>query len=95
MLIKSPELPPLLCQKGSKFYCLFTYKNAWDPEKRRSYRVSGETKVAGTITSGSKSGEIKWNENFLEEHPELEEYKEKITEVVNDHVEWGCCGGCI
>ena len=75
MLIKSPELPPLLCQKGSKFYCLFTYKNAWDPEKRRSYRVSGETKVAGTITSGSKSGEIKWNENFLEEHPELNFFK--------------------
>ena len=31
----------------------------------------------------------------LEEHPELEEYKEKITEVINDNVEWGCCGGCI
>lgn len=25
----------------------------------------------------------------------LEKYKEEITKVINDNVDWGCCGGCI
>ena len=42
-----------------------------------------------------------WEEHISEgkwlvEVPEdLEYLKEEIEEIVNDSVEWGCCGGCI
>ena len=39
------------------------------------------------------SGE--WSVDSDELPDELKPYIDEITEVVNENVEWGCCGGCI
>ena len=72
MLVQAPDLPRMLCMKGTKYYGLYTYKNAWDAEKKRSYRVKGSTKCVGIMVSGDKTGKIKWSDEFLSEYPALE-----------------------
>ena len=49
MFITKPTLPRLLCMKSGKVYSLYTYKNAWDEEKKRSYREPGSTKIVSPL----------------------------------------------
>lgn len=34
-----------------------------------------------------------WTIDFPDVFPEC--YRDKVTEMVNDQVGWGCCGGCV
>ena len=65
--MKTPQLPPLIIKKSPSAFYVYTYKNKWDPEKKRSYRAS--FKKVGTVTSGEKEGRIRWDDHFLAERP--------------------------
>ena len=66
MTERVPELEPMLALRSGRFYYLCTYKNAWDPQKCRSYRES--TTSVGKILSGRKDGPVEWKDFFLEKH---------------------------
>ncbi len=67
-------LPSILVNKGSRggFY-LYSYKNEWDPIKKRSKRV--DSHIIGKILGEDKVGEVLWKEEFIEEYPILKKYK--------------------
>jgi transposase len=67
--MKKPELPPLLIQKSPSAYYVYTYHNQWDPEKKRSRRA--DCKKVGVVVSGQKEGRIRWDESFIDKHPDL------------------------
>lgn len=73
-LIPNPKLPPLIITKG-KFgpYYVYTYKNVWDSEKKRSRRTN--VKLVGKVIGGQKEGEIKFTEEFIKKIPNLEFFK--------------------
>ncbi len=50
----NPRLPPILINKAGSVYYVYTYKNVWDKELKRSKR--GESKKIGTILGGQKDG---------------------------------------
>ena len=59
----NPKLPPILINKAGSVYYVYTYKNVWDRELKRSKR--GESKKIGTILGGQKDGKIRFDEAFL------------------------------
>ena len=69
----NPKLPPILINKAGSVYYVYTYKNVWDRELKRSKR--GESKKIGTILGGQKEGKIRFDEAFLQEHPEFRNYQ--------------------
>ena len=69
----NPKLPPILINKAGSVYYVYTYKNVWDRELKRSKR--GESKKIGTILGGRKEGKIRFDEAFLQEHPEFRNYQ--------------------
>ena len=56
--------------------------------------LSGVLRSGGGITEDYEAVEGPW-EIDLRDYPDLEPYKEEITDVVNENVGYGCCGGCI
>lgn len=66
----------------------------------KTYRFNHAMVSGGAIYGGPSTDWEMWSEQGdwkidLEEHPELEPYKDEIERVVNENVEHGCCGGCI
>lgn len=69
MSVSTPSLPPLLCMKSGKTYSLYTYKNGWNAQLGRSYRIPGSTKAVGKIKEGASLGEIVWKDDFIGKVP--------------------------
>lgn len=71
--MENPKLPPLLVNKAGSVYYVYTYKNVWDRELKRSKR--GESKKIGKILGGQKDGVICFDESFLQERPEFRSFQ--------------------
>lgn len=69
----NPKLPPILVNKAGSVYYVYTYKNVWDRELKRSKR--GESKKIGKILGGQKDGVICFDESFLQERPEFRSFQ--------------------
>lgn len=71
--MENPKLPPILVNKAGSVYYVYTYKNVWDREFKRSKR--GESKKIGKILGGQKDGVICFDESFLQERPEFRSFQ--------------------
>lgn len=67
------KIPPILVNKAGSVYYVYTYKNVWDRELKRSKR--GESKKIGKILGGQKDGVICFDESFLQERPEFRSFQ--------------------
>lgn len=71
--MENPKLPPILVNKAGSVYYVYTYKNVWDRELKRSKR--GESKKIGKILGGQKDGVICFDESFLQERREFRSFQ--------------------
>ncbi|WP_337807990.1 transposase [Parasutterella sp.] len=71
--MENPKLPPILVNKAGSVYYVYTYKNVWDRELKRS--KWGESKKIGKILGGQKDGVICFDESFLQERPEFRSFQ--------------------
>ena len=71
--MENPKLPPILVNKAGSVYYVYTYKNVWDRELKRSKRR--ESKKIGKILGGQKDGVICFDESFLQERPEFRSFQ--------------------
>lgn len=71
--MENPKLPPILVNKAGSVYYVYTYKNVWDRELKRSKR--GESKKIGKFLGGQKDGVICFDESFLQERPEFRSFQ--------------------
>ena len=66
----------------------------------KTYKLDNVMTSGGCICGGPHTDWDMWAETGpwsldLKEYPELQPYEKEITEIVNENVIWGCCGGCI
>lgn len=72
--ITPPKLPKLIVNSSGKYKYVFTYKNRWDKEVKRSTRGKGDTHCVGNLVSlsdQSDCGEILFNDEFKAQYPAL------------------------
>ena len=72
--ITPPELPKFIVNRSGKHTYVFTYKNRWDKESKRSTRGKGDTQSVGKlipIEGRNGCGEILFNEEFKAKYPQL------------------------
>ena len=72
--ITPPELPKFIVNRSGQHRYVFTYKNRWDKETKRSTRGKGDTQSVGKlidVEGRPDCGEILFNEDFKAQYPEL------------------------
>lgn len=74
--IEKPQLPPIKIgsstRKGTGYYYLQTYTFHYDPKTKKCIRDSQKT--VGKTKDNQRYGLVVWKDEFLKEHPELENF---------------------
>lgn len=76
--ITPPELPKLIVNGSGKYKYVFTYKNRWDKEAKRSTRGKGDSCSVGKLVVSEDRpdyGEVLFNEEFRKKHPQLKFFR--------------------
>ena len=74
-VLNPPKLPSMFINRTGKgkYAYVMVYKSVWDKEKKNSRRVG--SKKVGSIIGGQADGEVKFNESFIDEYPDLVHFK--------------------